>query len=295
MDIRTASAILSKPWLIESQAAMNWLDLIELSRSGNGPFKMEEESKRPKSIYQRLFEASSLTTAPITYREASDHPGYEGSTTAILPIIGPLMKDDFCGWFGTASLRNELKRMNASSTVKDIVLWIDSPGGTVDGTQPFADTIKASSKDTTAIVDEMMCSAAYWLGSSAKTIVAASETAVIGSVGTMISFYDRTQNLEDNGIFLREYFADQSHEKNRDFIEAKKGNGRPLIEKMLNPMNDIFLKAVRENRGDKLNQEEALTGKTFLAAQALAVGLIDQVDSMDNVLNTIFNKHKVFI
>lgn len=71
------------------------------------------------------------------------------------------------------------------------------------------------------------------------------------------------------------------------FRDAKQGKGRMLIEEYLNPTNDIFLSAVRENRGDKLNEKETLTGKTFLAEQAKEYGLIDEISSIDETINNL--------
>ncbi|HEU4634347.1 MAG TPA: S49 family peptidase, partial [Flavisolibacter sp.] len=186
---------------------------------------------------------------------------------------------------------NELVRINAAESVHTIVLLIDSPGGTVDGMESFAEAIKNSPKTTVSVIDGMMASAAYRIGSSADKIIATAKTDIIGSIGTMISFYDRTQYNEDQGIILREYFADASKDKNRDFREAKAGKGRLLIESLLNPMNDIFLEAVKENRGDKLNEKETLTGKTFLAEQAKEYGLIDEISSLDTTIENLLNKN----
>ncbi|MGN6293771.1 MAG: S49 family peptidase [Chitinophagaceae bacterium] len=271
---------------------MRYLDLIEASRKEGTRFSFDE--KKQVSAYQRSFTGTSIV-APINRNDAEDHPGYEGKTVGILPVIGPMMKEDFCGWFGTINLRNELSRMHATESIREVVLWIDSPGGTVDGTEPFAEDVLKSPKNTTAIVDEMMCSAAYWLGSSAKNIVAVSKTAMIGSIGTMISFLDRTEQMRDNGIVLREYFADKSADKNKDFREAKDGNGRLLIENLLNPTNDVFLEAVKANRGDKLAASKTLTGKTFLSEQALEYGLIDEIAPMNQVINKLIDSHKIFV
>lgn len=202
------------------------------------------------------------------------------------------MKEDFCGWFGTASLREELNKINAAQSIHTVILMIDSPGGTVDGTQAFADAIKNSPKKTVAIIDGMAASAAYWIASSADEIIATSQTDIIGSIGTMISFYDRSEYYEEMGFVLREYYADDSKDKNKMMREAVKGNGKLLVKELLNPTNDIFLNAVRENRGKKLNEEETLTGKTFLAEKAKEMGLVDKISSLDDTVNKILQKNK---
>jgi signal peptide peptidase SppA len=283
VDFKVASSIYRKTWLIENQSALRLLDLLEQIKAGSAKFEKEE------SAHVQLFANANVIAAPIDTYSARNHPGYDGKTIAILPINGALMKEDFCGWFGTASLKNELNRISSTESIQTVLLLIDSPGGTVDGTQALADAIKASPKQTIAVIDGMACSAAYWIASSADKIVATSRTDIIGSIGTMISFYDQTERLAEQGIVLREFYADASKDKNKMFSKAKQGDGKLLVSELLNPMNDIFLSSVKANRGDKLNEKETLSGKTFLAEQAQAYGLIDEVSSLDTTINNLLN------
>lgn len=285
MDFKVASSIYRKPWLIERGAALSYLDTLEQIKAGTAKFS------KPKPTSLQFFgNSSDLIVAPSDRYSAKDHPGYEGKSIAVLVISGPLMKEDYCGWYGTVSLRNEFNRISASESVQTIVLHIDSPGGQVDGTEAFADAIAASSKEVIALVDGTCASAAYWLASAADKIIATANTDIIGSIGTMISFYDRSAYMEEMGIVLREYYADASSDKNKMAREAIEGKGRLLIEGMLNPMNDIFLAAVTKNRGKVLNQKETLTGKTFLSAKSLEYGLVDEISSADKTFDTLIQK-----
>jgi signal peptide peptidase SppA len=287
VDFKVASNIYRKQWLMESNSAIRLLDLLEQIKAGTATYK-KEEPETP----QQFFVKAGVISAPNDVYAARNHPGYEGNQVAILPINGALMKEDFCGWFGTASLRNELSKINATDSIQAIVLLIDSPGGTVDGTQALAEAIKASNKETIAVIDGMAASAAYWIASAADRIIATSKTDIIGSIGTMCSFYDRSQYMAENGVILREYYATDSKDKNKMMRKAMDGDGKLLIEEMLNPTNDIFLEAVRTNRGQGLNEKETLTGKTFLAEDALKYGLIDEVSSFDTTISNLLQKNK---
>jgi ClpP class serine protease len=294
MNLRLARSIYSKPWLIHSQSALAYLQMIEEGRLNGlrNEWMDDDEEKQPKTIFQKLFaNYNNVVTAPIHRADTYDHPGYEGKTVGVLPVIGPLMKEDFCGWFGTASLKSELQMMKSAKSMKAIMMIMDSPGGTVDGTQSFADEFKNSDQETITVVDGMMCSAGYWIGSGADKVIATSKTDIIGCIGTMIAFYDYTKMQEDRGIVLREYYATDSKDKNKDLREAKKGKGDLLIESTLDPLNDVFLDTVRNNRGEKLDQKQTLTGKTFVGEDNVKVGLIDSVESLDSVLSKLVLKH----
>jgi signal peptide peptidase SppA len=293
VNFRLASSIYGKPWLIDSQTALAYLQILENGglEKIRGGF-LDDDEEEPKTIFQKLFTGSNgITVAPIHRADAVDHPGYEGNTIGILPVIGPMMKEDSCGWYGTANLKNELNKMSATSSIKAIVALIDTPGGTVDGNQAFADAYKASPKEKITVIDGMMCSAGYWFGSGGDEVIATSQTDIIGCIGTMIAFYDYSKRYQEMGIVLREFRATASKDKNKDYNEAKKGNGSLLIESTLDPMNDVFLNAVRTNRGDKLDQKKTLSGKTYVGQQAVDVGLVDRIESMDQVLTNLIQKH----
>jgi ClpP class serine protease len=284
VDFKVASSIYRKPWLIESHAAVAYADLLIDIREGKGKFE------KPKATQRKLFaNFSDVVVAPDNKSAAKDHPGYDGKTIAILPISGPLMKEDYCGWYGTDSLHAEFKKIKNTESVKQIFLIFDSPGGQVDGIQPFADSIGEG--NVTSIVTGTLDSAAYFLASQSKQIFATAQTDVIGSIGTLVSFYDRSQYLEENGYVLREYTATASKDKTKMMRNAEKGDGKLLVEQLLDPTNDIFLNYVRKGRGEKLDQKETLTGKIFLADKAIEVGLIDGIQSMDSLITGAIQKH----
>jgi ClpP class serine protease len=276
--------IYNKPWLIEPQSALNLFDMWDRVISNKTDWRSETEHDREAySHVQKFFAISDITFAPIDTYEAKNFKGFEGSQLAVIPVMGPLMKQDFCGDFGTSSMANFFRLAENTRSVESIALLIDSPGGTVDGTASFADTIKRSKKYTMSIVDGLACSAAYWIGSSANQMVATSKTDTIGSIGTMCSWRDYSKMYETNGVVLRQYYASKSIDKNRAFNEANAGDGRMLVQETLDPLNNEFIGAVKSNRKDKLDteKEDVLTGKTYVAGRAKDVGLIDGIMPID--------------
>ncbi len=235
------------------------------------------------AIKRKLFAINGITVAPESSWDMADFEGFEGSTVAVIPVSGPLMKHDYCGSLGTATLKQLVRMASETESVQSIVFLIDSPGGTVDGTESFANEVRNSAKNTIAFTEGMACSAAYWLASSCKRIYAGSQTDMIGCIGTMITLRDNSKMLEKIGITKREYYATDSSEKNKDITDAINGDGKGLIENLLDPNNDIFVGAVKKGRGSKL-KEEALAGKTYTSTNALEMGLIDGIKSYDEVL-----------
>ena len=93
---------------------------------------------------------------------SSAYSSYQG--TALIPIVGiigkgisPLMR--MFGGTSTAIAGQQFSAALNDPEVKQILLYIDSPGGTVDGTQALADSILAGrgKKPIVALADGMMC------------------------------------------------------------------------------------------------------------------------------------------
>jgi len=182
-----------------------------------------------------------------------------------------------CGPMGTQQILTACKAAIAQSEVLGLILDLDTPGGQVRGTQELADFFVQLDVPKVAVVG-MCCSAGMWLASSMDKIFAAEATAEIGSIGTMASWQDFTKWREEQGITLHEVYAKTSPDKNIEFREAEKGNYEPMQDH-LTRLNAIFQAHIREQRTGV--KEAALTGKTYLAEEAKAMGLIDGLGGLD--------------
>ncbi len=286
-SIRTLLAIHNNAWLIEPGAATRLLGVWEKLVAGEISAFNEESgfSNRSHGVI-----SAGVTVAPTTSYDRKNFKGFAGSDIAVIPIAGPLMKADNCGDLGTASMRDYIRMAAGTASVKAILALVDSPGGTVDGTEAVANEFRAASaagKKTVCVVDGMCCSAAYWIGSSCDEVYATDRTNMIGSIGTACTIYDDSKYLENKGIVLREVYATDSKDKNQAFEEARKGDPKRLVQEMLDPLNNEFTSSVKQRRGAKLNTQETLSGKVFLAADAQKHGLIDGIMPISQIINNL--------
>lgn len=312
MDIKVGLSIYNKPWLIEPEAGLQLLDFFELIKLGQATWNnrrvkafdddREDEMPDANEILQKFFAREGVVFCPTNTYDLRNFKGFEGSKVAVIPVFGPMMKSDFCGDFGTATLRNMARVAAQTKSVETVVTHWDTPGGTVDGTKPFADQIVSIARDhgknTISFIDSLCCSAGYWGASSSQTVIASNTTDIIGSIGTMCSWYDNTEEMRARGRVKREYYATRSKDKNRAFREAEQGkdNGKLLIEEMLDPLNNEFLRDVAANRNGKINIEkhDVFTGKTYLSQTAQEHGLIDGIASFEEVIGEALNKTKPY-
>lgn len=181
---------------------------------------------------------------------------------------------------------NLLRRCYANDNIKGIVLNVDSGGGEGMAMRLMAEAINERNKGVIGFVDDYACSAAYGILAACDVIVANSEQARIGSIGTYITIADYTKYFEKQGIKLTDVYASDSTEKNIEYREAIKGNTKP-VQEIANRFNDYFLNHVETSRDDKLLSDKKSwgTGKVFFAKEAMDLGLIDEIDSFQNILN----------
>lgn len=286
---KLSNAIHRGKWLIEPnlargerQRAIKFLGRDFSTASDEDFEKLEVE--KPKA-----FKAGS-------FFDIDDDHGFElaqAGSVAIIPICGTIMKYDYCGTPGTDTLGSWLKSAIASPQIDSIVLLVNSGGGSVEGTGEFADLVKASTKTVLTFCDGMIASAAYWIGSAAEEIWVSHSTVEAGSIGVAACFFDDSKALEEAGYQDIYINADSSPDKNMDYFEAIQGNTARMRANSLNPLDKIFMGTVKANRpslkltdvkiGDETYQEP-LTGKVYLAEQAIENGLIDGICTLEQCI-----------
>ena len=209
---------------------------------------------------------------------------------AILPIQGFMMKGEVPDWFAdygfvatsTDATLAALEHALADPDVTSILFDIDSPGGEVAGVQELADAVFAarSQKPIAARVEDLCCSAAYWVAAQTGHI-SANATASVGSIGCYAVAYDTS------GLF--EKFGVVAHLISSGSVKGGGADGVPITEahlaewqKTIDGIAAMFTDAVAAGRGmDKAQVSLLATGATWLAGAAKALGLIDAIENSD--------------
>lgn len=269
-------------WAIEPSAIDAQVALLKSFFEGNR--ELVNEIKEPVAFVYGAFDGPVKKAFRDEYTGAWTFGNVEPGSVAVMRVSGAIMKYDYCGAAGTLTYSDLLSQINSNPNIIAGVIIFDTPGGTVAGTEDFATKIKNSEKPIIGAVEDLMCSAGCWMGTSCKNVYALTKTSRIGSIGTMLSFADVQGAYEKQGVKFHEIYATASKDKNADFTEARKGNYKKVIES-LDKFNQVFMDAVIENRGEKLNQKETLTGKVFFADEAINNGLIDGIKSMDEIID----------
>lgn len=219
-----------------------------------------------------------------------DAQGYENhGGVAVLPIDGPMVKkmNLFTQVSGGASMQlaeRDLRMALADPSINAIVLNIDSPGGTVDGTQELAQAVTRAraQKPVLAWSDGMMTSAAYWVGSAAEAVWISGDTPMVGSIGVRTVHVDMSEYHAQMGIKVTDLYSGKYKNVGSSNAPLSKSD-KQNIQDELDYLYSIFVQNVAAQRG--VSESKVLAdmadGRIFRGKQAVSAGLVDGVATLD--------------
>lgn len=215
------------------------------------------------------------------------------NNVAVLPVTGVLVKrPTILGFFFaeavTESLAASFKAALDDPQVNAILLYIDSPGGMVDGVESLANLVHASRgrKPVVALIDGLGASAAYWLASAADRVFITGETTQVGSIGVVATHIDRSKADERRGVKVTEIVAGRF--KRLASEHAPLGSeGRAMLQDLVDRIYTVFVEAVARQRGINVEQVVATEGRIFIGQQAIEAGLVDGTATLDRLLGAL--------
>jgi len=222
-----------------------------------------------------------------------EEQGYEViDGVAVIPIDGVISKKmnmftKISGGASTQMVGRDFQQALHDPFVRAIVLNIDSPGGSVDGTFELANMIYESrgQKPILAHTDGMMASAAYAIGSAADKIYISGNTTQVGSIGVMVTHYDYSAQDEKRGIKITHITAGKYKAVGVDSQPLSKED-REIIQAEIDYLYTGFVQDVARNRGVSAEQvlSDMAEGRIFIGKTAIQAGLVDGVLPLDKLI-----------
>lgn len=211
---------------------------------------------------------------------------------AVIPIEGVIAKrmnlfSQISGGVSSQLVARDVQAALADQSVHSIILAVDSPGGTVDGTQALADLVMSarSQKQVVALANGTMASAAYWIGSAAQRVYVSDGTTQVGSIGVVATHVDVSQAEAARGVKTTEIYAGKYKRIASQFAPLSDA-GRQTLQDQVDYTYSLFVQAVATHRGvstDKVLSDMA-DGRVFLGQQAIDAGLVDGVSTLDALI-----------
>jgi protease-4 len=279
MDFKLAKEIYSNIWLIDYITFSSYVNILSDYRQGI----LKENKERLNNYY--LYD---LKTKQKTVGDQWDLDDLESDEKAIsiIKLDGPITKHGGMSHRGTKELSAFLNKADKNPSIEGHILHINSGGGSANAVKIMADAIQDAKKPVVAFSEDMMASAAMYIGSYADYIISNEQDDLIGSIGTMIQFSGFPAKNENKQTGLRDVriYATKSTMKNHEFEEAiNEFNFKPIQEKILDPSNEQFLENISNNRPVK---KEELTGEIFTANNVVG-SLIDEIGNFDTAIEKV--------
>lgn len=244
------------------------------------------------AVYQKTQEDSLDPNLRIQsssdQRESSHILSQEGST-AIISIQGGLLP--FSNWMtqmmgltGYPDIRNALVEAANDDTIDQILLDINSPGGSASGIEDISSLIAKIDKPITAYTNGTMASAAYWIGASADKVYA-SNLSSVGSIGVIATHFDQTKALEMHGVKATIFRSGEFKALGGPY-EALSAAAINIIQSRLDTLYTAFISHIADVRhtSTAIVHDKMADGREFLGHEALQAGLIDGIMSIDDLM-----------
>lgn len=178
----------------------------------------------------------------------------------------------------------ELKRFADDSSIKAIILHVNSPGGGVAASEEIyreVKRIREEKKKTVVVsIETVGASGAYYIASASNKIYA-DQGSIVGSIGVIAQWVNygdllKWAKLKDVVIKTGE-FKDTGNPA-RDLTPAEQAYMQSLIDNMFGQ----FVHAVADGRRIKVDDVKAIAnGKVWTGEQALSMKLIDNVGDFE--------------
>jgi protease-4 len=191
------------------------------------------------------------------------------------------------GVITSSKLINErIIRFKEDSSIKAIVLRVDSPGGGVGPSQEIYEEIKKLAKLKPVVVSmgAVAASGGYYIAAPAGKILANPGT-ITGSIGVIMEFTNVRELLDKIGLNNQVVKSGQ-HKDIGSPIRPMTDADRQILQAMIDDVHQQFVGAVAEGRKLDLDKVKALAdGRIYTGRQALDNGLVDQLGNLQDAVD----------
>ncbi len=269
------NGIKSTPWLITQEGLDVILEIVERRRTG---VRLDEEE-----IRLRLAGSG---------RSGGNSPE-AGGGVGVLPLYGPIfpkanLMTEMSGATSLEQFKSQFASLMQNDLVQSVIIDVDSPGGSAFMVPETAKFIFESrgQKPIIAVANSMAASAALFIASQADEFFV-TDSGLVGSLGTILVHDDYSEKLRKDGIKTTLITATDSPYKGELAEEVELSDGAlAYAQKLVDEMNDSFVQAVARGRNTTVEDVKANYGggRVLTAKDALAVGMVDGIKTLDDVL-----------
>lgn len=230
-------------------------------------------------VFVGVFLLMILVAAGRNDAGASDF--HFGDKVAIVPIDGEIVD--------AREAVELIHRYADNSSVRAIVMRINSPGGAIAPSQEIYETIRntrsESGKPIVASLDNVAASGGFYIASACDRIIA-NPGSITGSIGVILQWMEMKDllawaKLKPETITAGAYKAAGSPYDSLTDAE------RAYLQRVVAQLHGQFIRAVAEGRKGKMTLDDVTKvadGRIFTGEEALSLKLVDQLGSLDDAV-----------
>jgi protease-4 len=191
------------------------------------------------------------------------------SLIGILEVDGPILTEDQVALYSQAIMEAML-----NDSIRGVVLKVDSPGGYADLVeQIYLDLLELRGRKPLVASVTMALSGGYYI-SVASSYIYAHPTSMVGNVGVI--------GVGPPVLVPSEMVLESG-------VHKVTGYSRLMFAFNLSRALDSFVNAVESGRGDrlKLPSKELRRGSIYMGSEAVEVGLVDEIGSVQSAMKRV--------
>ena len=268
-------AVAERPWAIERSKAEEILAFLALKASGADV---------------------DPVAAAVKMQPAAGGVMRAGSVV-VIPVLGTIAHraswlENASGGTSTETISRQLRAALDDPSVQQIVLDVNSPGGSVSGVPELATEIRAArdEKKLLAIANASAASAAYWIASQA-TEFWVTPSGKVGSIGVFSMHEDISKALEAEGVSVSLISAGK-HKVDGHPFGPLSDEARIAIQADVDAYYGMFTRDVAKGRGVTAAKVKGGfgEGRMVMADAAVSEGMADRVGTLDEMLTKLVGK-----
>jgi protease-4 len=213
--------------------------------------------------------------------------GPRGNKIAIIKVVGIIDS------LQAKSVQTQLKRARQDRRIKGLIIHVNSPGGTISGSDQIYNEIRKyreeAGKPVVAFMQGMAASGGYYTSVACDKIVA-EQTTITGSIGVIFGHFVLQQLLEDK-LGIQPVIITSGPKKSwlSMFKPFEEEQQQYVQDRLINPAFERFVEVVDEGRPSRNISEvkEVADGGIYSAKEALKQKLIDDLGYLDKAIEVV--------
>jgi protease IV len=203
-------------------------------------------------------------------------------------VVGSMQPSPFSGAaIATSSeIRKALDEAANDDSIKAVVLRVNSPGGSAVASEIILDATRRvkAKKPFVVSMGDVAGSGGYYVACAADTIFA-DENTITASIGVVAGKFVTTGMWDKVGVTFKPYARGRNAgllNTSRPFTDEEK----KVLKDWMEGVYATFRKHVTDIRGDRLKKplDEIAGGRVYTGRQALELGLVDKIGTMQDAV-----------